>query len=200
MVVVEIVYLSGNKCCTVDAPDPMPEGTSMEGLVVEELGFPQQAFDLIRLQENKYCISLCSDFGAWDLLFRAACVANDVAGAARSYRAWRTTGGAMDTRSSLFIAIASQSGAIVSRLLTLHADVNEPRAGTLPSERPLHCAVRVGNLDTLQILLEGRADVSMVDHEGNTALHIATWRGIPTHIEGLLLAGADQDHLSGTMN
>ena len=84
---------------------------------------------------------------------------------------------------------------VVRRLLGLGADPN----GEAQLGRPLHAAAgSPDNLETVLALLEGGADVTLRDDNGNTALHTAvSWRAYDTEIAlALLRAGAEADALN----
>ncbi len=56
---------------------------------------------------------------------------------------------------------------------------------------PLHVACLYGRLDAAELLLAEGADVSLTDHEGNAALHIASFLGHEDLVRALLLADAE---------
>ncbi|XP_050505193.1 ankyrin-1-like isoform X1 [Diabrotica virgifera virgifera] len=58
-------------------------------------------------------------------------------------------------------------------------------------EFPLHLASRLGNLDAVQQLIEGGAEINEVDSSGLTALHVATFSQHKKVAKYLLAHGAD---------
>ena len=128
---------------------------------------------------------------------------------------WKTLGAsAGDT--PLHIACKSKHLEMVDKLLKLGANVNARNCkGNSPLHRacasieviqrlvkektlnvnitnnknktPLMCRAENGNKDPLKILLENGADVNAVNNEGQTALHLATFRTSKSYIECLNL-------------
>ncbi|KAI6187987.1 hypothetical protein M3Y98_00305000 [Aphelenchoides besseyi] len=57
---------------------------------------------------------------------------------------------------------------------------------------PLHYAADIGNLESVQKLLEKRVDINQIDDEGQTALHYAATNGHVEVVRYLLDAGIDR--------
>ena len=65
---------------------------------------------------------------------------------------------------------------------------------------PVHIlAARFGNQITLQLLIDKGADISAVDHRGQTAFHAAAARGYDPALFVLLAAAAAQNNLAGAL-
>ncbi|KAL7917104.1 ankyrin repeat-containing domain protein [Trichoderma austrokoningii] len=87
-------------------------------------------------------------------------------------------------RTALYIAAAVQDLASVKCLLD---------AGAASNHQALHIAVQSGRIDLITLLLEqqdSKMDLSEVDRNGNTPLHIAASRGYNGIVKALLHAGA----------
>jgi ankyrin repeat protein len=83
----------------------------------------------------------------------------------------------------------TQSDMVMARLL-LAAGAN-PDAVNPGYRRPLHAAIRLGNVEMVDLLLEVGADPNAPNPEGNTALIIAAMEGRAEIVDLLVPAGAE---------
>lgn len=102
--------------------------------------------------------------------------------------------GTFDASETSTASLASTSSASMSSLIL---SLREPNHG----QTPLHIAVRKGDLQVLEALLENDCVdevINLEDNNGNTALHFAagSWRRpqCAVMVQGLLEAGADVHH------
>jgi ankyrin repeat protein len=73
----------------------------------------------------------------------------------------------------LFLAVSRGYTGVAQVLLAHHADVNLPSGTDTSGQRPIHAAARDNKTDLLQLLLNFKADVNVVDKEGHTPLELA---------------------------
>src|SRR5690606_33805 len=86
--------------------------------------------------------------------------------------------------------ILDRDSAKLDQLATFKID------GRLSTITPLMWAVRGGQPESVQELLDRGADVNAVDGLGRTALHVAASAGHPGIVQQLLDAGADIDKVT----
>lgn len=101
----------------------------------------------------------------------------------------------LDSRGSLPIHIASTLG-YMRMLKELHKlGSNVDSRATITKETPLHGAVKMNQMETVQYLLDNNADTKAKDVKGRTPLHVAE---TPEMIRLLLKSGYHQDVVSGS--
>lgn len=85
---------------------------------------------------------------------------------------------------SLVLAIQQQNSSMVEMFLKFGVSPNHPVL-------PLQVCARVGDIDTMHVLLEARANVNATNSDHDTALHFAACRNDPAFVEVLMAAGAN---------
>lgn len=92
---------------------------------------------------------------------------------------------------SLHQAVYADDIELVKTQLQNGADINQLGLSFYRSGSPLHVAVRNGNLDIAQFLIEQGAAVDVRGKNDYTPLHNAAWNGNMDMVKLLLNAGAD---------
>ncbi len=93
---------------------------------------------------------------------------------------------------ALFLAVQQAKHEIISLLLEMNADPNiQAEIDEYLNQTPLHYAI-ADNHDAQAVrLLIPYSDLSAVDSDGNTALHLAVVHALPDVVEALIYANAD---------
>lgn len=95
---------------------------------------------------------------------------------------------------ALLVLCCGGPSVLVSRFLRRFGHAQEYMTGFRASaERPLTNAAMLGDLRTVESLLDGGADAGETDEQGRTPLHWAAYANQKRVVEALLAHGADPD-------
>lgn len=100
-----------------------------------------------------------------------------------------------DMKDALMEAVLSNfpAGIHALRKIGLSVDFQDPK---VMNRSPLMVACLMRNIETLQALIEAKADLELQDTKGNTALHLAASYGFVEGVRALLAAGANINALN----